>query len=130
MTVIEITNRDDLRVGDVATFAYRGHEFSGPLWKREDGRLFLGGEIVRYAIGVWSGYFTFVRATREAPSLPTEPGSVILVTECHGERLDPPVLAVCDGDGEWLTLARAIDGSRWHLPKHITAWTPAKVVPA
>ena len=36
---MEITNRDDLRVGDVATFAYRGHEFTGPLWKDDNGAL-------------------------------------------------------------------------------------------
>ena len=127
---MEITNRDDLRVGDIATFTYQGHEVTGPLWTEGDRSLYVGAALFRFSDGCWFDQYELVRATREVPDLPAEPGSVILVSECRGERLDPPVLAVCDGDGEWLTLARAIDGSRWHLPAHITAWTPAKVIPA
>lgn len=128
---MEITNRDDLRVGDVATFTHHGHEFTGPLWEREEGTLFLGPEGVRYGHkSRWSEYFTFVRATREVPPLPTEPGSVILVTECRGVRVDEPVLAVRDIEGEWTTPTGRLAGYRWHLPEHITEWTPAKVVPA
>lgn len=87
---MEITNREDLRVGDVATFAYMGHEFTGPVWERKHGTLFVGSEAIRYEHWPtgrvrWSEPFDFVRATRETPALPTEPGSVIYVTEARGE---------------------------------------------
>ena len=132
---MHITNREDLRVGDIATFTHHGHKFAGPLWEREEGTLFLGPEGVRYKhrhTGElrWSQYFEFVSGTREAPPLPTEPGSVILVSECRGERVDVPVLAVCDGEGEWRTFGHMFDGCMWHRPDHITAWTPARVVAA
>lgn len=129
---IEITKREDLRVGDIATFSYKGREFTGPLWEVENGALYIGAAALRLANGHWTTMFDFVRATRPAPALPTEPGATILVSECRGERLNPPILAVRDCDGEWLTLAREIGGSRWvgHLPEHITEWAPAKAIPA
>lgn len=130
MSAIEITNRDDLRVGDVATFTYQGHEFTGPLWNGTRDDLALGDTLVRFPMGTWSHYFEFVRATREVPDQPTEPGAVILVSECRGERLDPPVLAVLDSDGTWITFGHAIATYDWHNPEHITAWKPAKVIPA
>lgn len=37
--------------------------------------------------------------------LPTEPGSVILVTECRGERVDEPVVAMLSALGDWGTPA-------------------------
>lgn len=130
MTIIEIKDRESLRVGDIATFAYDGHEFTGPLWTEGGGTLFIGDAHVRYSTGDFFGNFEFVRATREAPPLPTEPGAVILVTECRGERVDEPVLVVLDGEGDWRTFGRTFGGCMWHLPRHITEWTPAKVVPA
>ena len=132
---MHITNRDDLLVGDIATFTFNGHKFTGPLWEREEGTLFLGAESVRYKYNLtgeirWSDYFDFISATREAPSLPTEPGSVILVTECRGERVDEPVLAMMISEGEWVTFGHMFVGYYWYLPEDITEWTPAKVVAA
>lgn len=127
---MDITNREDLRVGDIATFAYDGHKFTGPLWERSTGTLLIGDSTVRAINGLWLAGHTFVRATRPAPSLPTEPGSVILVSECRGERVDEPVLAVLAGDGEWVTFGRMFGEHNWYLPEHIAAWTPAKVVAA
>ena len=127
MSVIEIKDCDDLRVGDIATFTYQGHEFTGPLWTEGDRSLYVGAALVRYD----HGYpYDFVRATREVPDLPTEPGAVILVSECRGERADVPVLAVLATDGDWRTFGRMFGGYGWHVAAHITAWTPAKVVPA
>lgn len=130
MSVIEIKDRDDLRVGDTATFTYRGHEFTGPLWSSGPGHLGLGITSLRAGGGSWYAAFDFVRATREMPPLPTEPGSVIYVTECRGERADEPVIAVRAGDGEWVTPAEFFAGCLWHRPDHFTEWAPAKVVPA
>lgn len=132
---MEITNRDDLRVGDVATFTHHGHEFTGPLWEREEGTLFLGPEGIRYEHRPtgelkWSQYFKFVRATREMPPLPTEPGALILVTECQGERVDEPVLAVLASTGRWWTHGQKFNDYSGHYPEQVTEWTLAKVVPA
>lgn len=132
---MEITNKDDLRVGDTATFTYDGHEFTGPLWEREKGTLFIGSEGVLYehwSTGEirWSNYYEFVSGTREAPALPTEPGAVILVTECRGERADKPVVAWWDDvETYWLTPTRRFGGMTTHDSPDITEWTPAKVVP-
>ena len=123
---MHITNRDDLRVGDIATFAFDGHEFTGRVWAGGGGALYVGASLVRDS----GGPYEFVSGTREAPPLPTEPGSVILVSECRGERVDVPVLAVCDGDGKWRTFGHMFDGCMWHRPEHIGAWTPARVVAA
>lgn len=127
---MEITSRVDLRVGDIATFTYQGHEFTGPLWNGIRDDLTLGDTLVRFPMGTWSHYFEFVRATRPAPSLPTEPGSVILVSECRGERVDEPVLAMMISEGEWVTFGHMFAGYDWYLPEDITEWTPAKVVAA
>ena len=79
MSVIEIKDRDDLRVGDTATFTYRDggnveHEFTGPLWSFEKGTLFIGRTRVYDPHGGWTHAIDFVRATREVLGLPTEPG--------------------------------------------------------
>lgn len=132
MSVIEITDREDLRVGDVATFAFDGNEFTGPLWTEGTGTLFIGPALVRYGgdSDYWSDC-TFVRATREVPDLPTEPGSAVLVTECRGERADKPVVAWWDDvETYWITPTRRFGGMTTHDSPDITEWTPAKVVPA
>lgn len=133
---MEITNRDDLRVGDTATFAYSGHEITGPLWERESdrGSLVLGSACLRYQYRPtgeirWSKYFTFVRATRPAPVLPTAVGSVIEISVVGDTHLFVPILAMLTAVDEW-TLPRQIEG-RWAVaPYRITEWRPMKVVPA
>lgn len=129
-SVIEITEREDLRVGDIATFNYQGHEFTGEVWSRNGGTLIVGSAPVLHGDGAWSKHHTFVRAFRPAPSLPTEPGAVILITECRGERVNEPVVAVRNGEGTWWSHGRGFDGCNWHGPEDITEWTLAKVVPA
>lgn len=131
MTIIEIKDRESLRAGDIATFAYQGHEFTGPMWGRGERSLLIGSTSVRHGDGAWNDYFAFVRATREMPPLPTEPGAVILVTECRGERADEPVVAWWDDvEAYWTTPTRRFGGMTSHMPYHIAEWTPAKVVPA
>lgn len=126
---MHITNREDLRVGDIATFEYNGHEFTGRLWTEGGETLFVGDAVVRDASGN-SGLYEFVRAVRETPALPKEVGSVILVTECRGGRADKPVVAVKAGGGDWVTYGYRFAGYDWHNPEHIGAWSPAKVVAA
>lgn len=127
---IKITKREDLRVGDIATFTYRGHEFTGPLWRRSGDSLIVGSAPARHGNGTWSNHLTFIRAFRPTCALPTEPGAVILVTECRGERADEPVLAVLASTGRWWTHEQMFDDHAGHLPEHITEWTTATVVPA
>lgn len=127
---MEITNRDDLRVGDIATFAYNGHEFTGEVWTDPEG-LNIGCTIIRFVSGEWTSDLDFVRATREMPPLPTEPGSVILVTECRGTRVGEPVVAWWDDvEAYWLTPTRRFGGMTTHDARDFTEWAPAKVVPA
>lgn len=123
---MHITNREDLRVGDIATFAFDGHEFTGRVWAGGGGALYVGASLVRDN----NGPYEFVRATRPAPALPKELGSVILVTEVRGERADKPVVAVKASGGEWVTFGYRFAGYDWHYPEHIGAWTPARVVAA
>ena len=127
---MEIMNRDDLRVGDIATFADNGHEFTGPLWEDEVGDMAVGSGWVRLS-GRWCSHIDFIRATRPAPALPTEPGAIILVTECRGERVDRPVAAWWDDvEGYWITPTHRFLGVSMHDARDFTEWTTAKVVPA
>lgn len=73
-TTIEITRVEDLQPGDVATFSYKGHEFTGEVWMSNDGLLNIGQTFITGPSGRIN---KFVRATRPAPPLPTTPGSVI-----------------------------------------------------
>ena len=77
MSVITITDIADLRVGDIATLSFEGHEFTGEVWEGERGSLFIGLTIVHYRVGDPSPSLTLISATREVPDLPTEMGSVI-----------------------------------------------------
>lgn len=125
----EITDREDLRVGDIATFTYRDHEFTGEVWRRNGDSLIVGSATARYGDGVWSKHLTFVRAFRPAPALPTEPGAVILVTECRGTRVGKPVVAWWDDvEGSWTTPAHRFGGMTTHDARDITEWTTATVV--
>lgn len=73
-------------------------------------------------------------AETPAPTLPTEPGSVVLATAVGGHRFDPPTLAVRTNDTDsepWILPATAphvLDGEWWHKPEDITDWIPARVV--
>ena len=61
---------------------------------------------------------------RPAPSLPTEPGSMIVdatIRDVEG------CTATRDGEGRWVT-TDPVDGYRYHRPEYITAWTPARLV--
>lgn len=128
MSIIEITNRDYLQVGDVATFTYNGHEFTGVVWSQV-GRPMIG----KTPLGdseEWDPDLVFVRATREMPPLPTEPGSVIYVTEVRGKTVHGGTNpAMCADGGDWM-LTYAADGDGVLAPSEITGWRPAKVVPA
>ena len=131
MSVIEIKDREDLRVGDIATFAYDGHELTGPLWTEGGGSLYIGAALFRFSDGRWFDPYEFVRATREVPDLPTEMGAVILVSECRGERADKPVVAWWDDvETDWITPTHRFGGMTTHDSPDITEWTPAKVIPA
>ena len=67
-----------------------------------------------------------VEVQPEKPALPTEPGSVIIATEVRGETGKWKM--ILDDQGEWVS-PEAIGGWRWHRPKHITAWTEARILP-
>lgn len=130
MSVIEIKDQDGLRVGDVATFAYAGHEFTGRLWTEGGKTLYVGDALVRYTSGN-SGPYEFVRATREVPDLPTEPGSLIhIVRLTDAEPFDKPLAALLMNNGQWVTLAPIGKHHTWLISEQIAEWTPAKVVPA
>lgn len=120
MSLIEITDVDDVRAGDLVTLSWKGHEFTGLAWTTSsDGRyMYVGPDIVsdRY------GGCEFVKATREGPQLPTEPNSVIVdVTTTYGDKR---ALMVRDEDGEWRD---ALSGDAWSSVE-IKSWTPAKIV--
>ena len=77
MATITITDIADLRAGDIATFSFNDHEFTGKAWEGEDGGLLVGSTIVRYFDGNPSPYVSLISATRTLPALPIELGSVI-----------------------------------------------------
>ena len=74
---------------------------------------------------------TFVRATREVPDLPTEPGSVIWLMEAPDDREDDwpgkPVLAYSVSGGWWSWRAKDFDVV--DLGQSIRAWEPAVIEP-
>ncbi|ROR94034.1 hypothetical protein EDD28_3464 [Salana multivorans] len=61
---------------------------------------------------------------RPAPTLPTEPGSMIVDATIRGIEGRTAILNDC---GIWNT-PRNVRGHRSHSPEHITAWTPARIV--
>lgn len=68
---------------------------------------------------------------RPEPELPTEPGSVVLVTEFMGEVLEVPIYAVSDAHGDWWARFGDItfpDGYELANPDEITGWKPARIV--
>lgn len=124
-TTITIDNRDDLRPGDYATFSYEGQEASGIIWKDEGRALWFFGAAVRYADGGWEDAYAFVTATRAAPDLPTEPGSVIQVKQVRGKEREWAT-ALYFPRGSWVTSA-PFGGEHWHRTEHIEVWRPVTV---
>lgn len=127
MRTLVIENRDDLRVGDEATFGYKGNTFSGTVWE-DLGTLFVGSVWVRICAGEWNTMFTFISATRDAQALPTEPGSVIQVKQVWGVKRDEWVTALLDADGDWV-MTKRFDGRMFASADGIEVWRPAQVVP-
>ena len=131
MTTITINDIDQLCIGDVAKFIYRGgHEFSGEVWEDGDGNQFVGGTLVHFGSrgelneykGGPSSYATFISATRET-SLPKALGSVIAdVTDTDGYYY---FRAMCSVDGKW-DAVNAYGAARLR-PEEIASWTECRV---
>jgi len=126
-TTVEITRVEDVRAGDRVTLTCNDTTVVGTVRDVAHGDathidiatlpcvLIVGG-------GHW---WTFVRATREAPALPTEPGSVIVsatIRRVEGQT------AILDPDEHWLTTV-CVEDHWYHYPEHITAWEPGRIVP-
>lgn len=79
-------------------------------------------------IGPWymsgRGDLTVHLLDRPAPSLPTEPGSVIVDATIRGVE---GCTAICEGEDIWTTVDY-VEGYLFHDPRDITAWTPARIV--
>ena len=127
---ITITDLAQVRAGDLCTVMIRGRQYVGPAYTYGGDDLLWGESTLRYSSGKPGTYVTFVSATREAPTLPTERGSVILIHEACGEVYDPPVLAVHDGtDHAPWGVARQIDGLNYLSDEDITRWQECDVTP-
>lgn len=121
MSTVEITRVEDVRAGDVVTVADKyGGTYTGPT--RRSGTLGAVFGPLGWAVDHHS--WIFVRATRDLLDLPTEPGSVIVNATIRGVEGQTAIL---DTSGAWFTPG-GVDGW-WHAPEHITAWTPARIVP-
>ena len=129
MTEVLITDREDLRPGDVLRVwpqAIPEQWAEGPIYEMSGGRLMVAGVSLRWGHGEWATDrfdLTAHPARRTVPDLPTERGSVILVTAINGERLDRPAPSLAPAiGGAWFVYGRG-----WHFPDDITAWIPATV---
>lgn len=60
--------------------------------------------------------------------LPTEPGSVILVTEWEGRKLNKPIQAMLDASGVWGGAEKFPDVAYAAYPEEITGWKKARIV--
>lgn len=127
---IKITDLADVQDGDMVTVEIGGRQYTGPAYARGGGILDWGGHALRYSDGEPGTLAAFVSATREAPTLPTKAGSVILVHEALGETCDPPVVAMHDGDsvGPW-DVSRQVGSHGWLRDKDITRWQECDVTP-
>ena len=131
MTTITINDINQLCIGDVAKFTYRGgHEFSGEVWEDGKGNQFVGGTLVRFGsrgeLNEFkdrpSYYVTFISATRET-NLPKALGSVIEdVTSTVGRYY---FRAICNADEEW----EAVNdyGTSCLRPEEIASWSECRV---
>ena len=127
---ITITDLADVRDGDICTVEIGGRQYTGPAYAGvgDSTMLIWGGYLMRSSTGKPGAYVTFISATRETPSLPTEPGSVILIHAAAGTVCDPPVLAVHDGtDHAPWGVARQIDGLNYLSDEDITRWQECDV---
>lgn len=132
MSTIEITRIEDVRAGDVVTVAQGDTRATGLVYGVSHGSprqcVHLEIDHLPFSVIVECGHWTFVRATREAPDLPTEPGSVITNATIKGV---PGLTAILDQDGlrkTWLVVGHPT--SQFAAAEDITAWTPAHIVPA
>ena len=142
MSTIEITRVEDVREGDTVTMRDKfGGEYVGPVRRIDavvtpgtvlgfgpEGSVTLAHSRDSYFLG-WrlaSYRWTFIRATREVPDLPTEPGSVITNATIRGTE---GVTAFLAWNGEWQCDRGTGSGFNWANPEQITAWTPARIVP-
>lgn len=129
---ITITDLADVRDGDNCTVEIRGRQYTGPAYAGEGDSLGLlwGGHALRYSDGEPGTLATFISATREAPTLPTKAGSLILIHEACGEVCDPPVVAMHDGTAliPW-GVARQSGNLDWLRDKDITRWQECDVTP-
>ena len=127
-----ITDLADVRDGDLCTVKIGGRQYTGPAYAVESDSLLLawGGYLLRYSTGKPDAFITFISATRETPSLPTERGSAIFIHEAHGEVCDPPVQAIHDGDTmyPWIP-ERDICGRFWLREDDIIRWQECDVTP-
>ena len=129
---ITITDLADVRDGDLVTVEIAGRQYTGPAYAGEGDSRFLlwGGYLLRSSTWKPGAYVTFISATRETPSLPTERGSTIFIHEAAGTVCDPPVLAVHDGaDYAPWGVARQIGSLEWICDKDITRWQKCDVTP-
>ena len=127
---ITITDLSEVRAGDLCIVEIGGRQYTGPAYARVGGILDWGGHALRYPNGEPGTLAAFVSATREAPTLPTKAGSVILVHEADGKVCDPPVLAVNDGTElvPW-NVVRPIGGYFWFSDEDITRWQACEITP-
>jgi len=127
MSTIEITDVSQVREGDVVTLAYRGHSFTGEAWNDPDNEgLNVGADAIKWYGRLDRPHAVFIRATREVPDLPTEPGSVIVNATIKGVS---GLTAILDQDGlrrTWLVVGHPI--SQFASAEDIAAWTPARIV--
>ena len=129
---ITITDLKDVQDGDMVTVKIEGRQYTGPAYAGEsDSHLLVwGGRVLRFSNGVPGAYVTFISASRETPSLPTERGSTIFIHEAAGTVCDPPVLAVHDGTAPnpW-AVARQINGINYLSDEDIARWQECDVTP-
>ena len=124
MATINITDIADLCAGDIATFSYEGHEFTGEVWEGESGGLLVGATLVRDSNELPRHPISLVLATRKA-ALPTEPGAVIAnVIASNGYHYDWAMLVdPMDGSGrKWI-----VSDADEYGPDQIVSWTPCTV---
>ena len=128
--LIKITDLKDVRDGDMVTVEIGCRTYTGPAYARGGGILDWGGHALRYSDGEPGTLAAFVSATREAPTLPTKAGSMILVHKADGKVCDPPVLAMHDGTElvPW-GVARQSGSLDWLRDEDITRWQECDVTP-
>ncbi len=125
---ITIDRVEDLQDGDIATFNFYGHEYTGPAYI-DHGDLIFCDRIVIWKNGEQAPLAArFVKATREIPTLPTEPLSVITdVVIDTGRRFSHAVLTK-EKSYDWL----ATDGTYYRTlqDNEIVSFKLGKVVAA